>query len=261
MIRIASTRRTLRAACVLAGLLVSTSLPAQRLDDVLDASKKATADAQQSQQRIDALADESRALLEEYRALNRQIEGLDVYNERLERQIAAQEQRIAVIDASFGDATVLARQMLPLLIRMIDSLQDFVALDRPFHLQERNQRVASLRRNMDRADITLAEKFREVIDAYQIEIDFGRKIDTYRDTITIGGEQREVDVLRVGRIALLYRTADGGSCGVWNPLTKAWEPLADSDFDVAIRDGIRMANRQAALELLWLPVPAPEVAP
>ncbi|MCG3169771.1 MAG: hypothetical protein CALGDGBN_01294 [Pseudomonadales bacterium] len=261
MNRIATMRRALRLACAAAALLASAALPAQQLEEVLDAAEAGTAEAQQSQRRIDELAEETRALLEEYRALNRQIEGLDVYNTRLERQITAQEQRIEAIDASLGEVTVLARQMLPLLVRMIDSLESFIALDRPFHLRERRERIAFLRHNMDRPDIALAEKFRQVMDAYRIEIEFGRKIDTYRDTIAVGGEEREVDVLRVGRIALLYRTPDGGACGLWNPQARAWEPLDSGDFDVAIRDGIRIAGRQAALALLPLPVTAPEAAP
>ena len=261
MNRIATMRRALRLACAAAALLASAALPAQQLEEVLDAAEAGTAEAQQSQRRIDELAEETRALLEEYRALNRQIEGLDVYNTRLERQITAQEHRIEAIDASLGEVTVLARQMLPLLVRMIDSLESFIALDRPFHLRERRERIAFLRHNMDRPDIALAEKFRQVMDAYRIEIEFGRKIDTYRDTIAVGGEEREVDVLRVGRIALLYRTPDGGACGLWNPQARAWEPLDSGDFDVAIRDGIRIAGRQAALALLPLPVTAPEAAP
>lgn len=254
-------RHMTRIACIGVMLAAAAVTHGQQLDEVLGVSEAARGEARQSQQRIDALAEGAQALLDEYRVLNRQIEGLDVYNARLERQIAAQEQRITAIDASLEEVTVLSRQVLPLLIRMIDSLDSFIALDRPFHLQERQERIAALRRNMDRPDLPLGEKFRQVMDAYRIETDFGRSIDTYRDTIPVAGEQREADVLRVGRIALLYRTADGSLCGQWNPLTRAWEALDRGEFELVIRDGIRIARRQAAIELLPLPVMAPEAAP
>ncbi len=262
MMRVPELWRAWRAGCGAALLLAgAAAATAQQLDEVLDASRMATAAARQSQQRIDGLVDESQALFEEYRTLSRQIEGLDVYNARLEHQIAVQEQRIAAIGASLEEATVLSRQVLPLLVRMIDSLDAFIALDRPFHLDERHGRIALLRQDIDAPELSLAEKFRQVMDAYRIEIEFGRKIDSYRDTVEVDGVRREVDILRIGRIALLYRTLDGASCGQWNPFTHAWEALPGHDYDAAIRDGIRMANRQAAIGLLQLPVAAPEVLP
>ena len=45
-----------------------------------------------------------------------------------------------------------------------------------------------------RADIPLAEKYRQVMEAYRIEIEYGRKIDTYKDTIAVAGEPREGSV-------------------------------------------------------------------
>lgn len=253
-------RRCCSAVAVSAFLSCATSASAQPLDQAVAASEAASALARQSQQRIDALADETQALLDEYRRLVRQSEGLDVYNTRLERQIGAQEQRLARLDASFVEATELSRQVLPLLVRMIDSLEAFIALDRPFSLAERHQRIALLRRDLDRPEMTLAEKFRQVLDAYRIEIEFGRKIDSYRDTIELDGEHREVDILRVGRIALLYCTPDGAACGQWNPYHRAWEALAGHEYVRAIRAGIRMAKGQAAIDLLRLPVAAPEAA-
>ena len=148
---------------------------------------------------------------------------------------------------------------MPLLVRMIDGLESFVALDKPFHLGERRDRIAFLRRNLDRSDIPLAEKYRQVMEAYRIEIEYGRKIDTYKDTIAIGGEQREVDILRVGRIALLYQTPDQEAAGFWNPTQGAWEPLEGNEYRSAIREGMRMANKQASIDLLTLPIAAPEV--
>ena len=159
---------------------------------------------------------------------------------------------------SLADVTIIQRQITPLVIRMIDGLEEFVALDLPFHLQERGDRIAFLRNNLDRADVTTAEKFRQVLEAYKIEIEYGRKIDTYKDTITIEGVEREFNVLRVGRVALLYQTPDLAVSGHWNVATRSWEELDSAQYRSAIQNGIRMANKQAAIDLLMLPVAAPE---
>jgi hypothetical protein len=105
--------------------------------------------------------------------------------------------------------------MTPLVIRMIDGLEQFVEMDVPFNLDERRDRVEFLRTNVDRSDLTVAEKFRQVLEAYNIELQYGRGFETYSDTIELAGGPREVDFLRIGRIALVYQTTDGRrpACG------------------------------------------------
>ena len=62
--------------------------------------------------------------------------------------------------------------------------------------------------------------------------------------------------LRFGRIALVYQTLDGMEAGVWNQTTKNWDPL-DASYRTAIRQGLRIARKQAAPDLIRLPLPVP----
>ncbi|MBK7171247.1 MAG: DUF3450 domain-containing protein [Gammaproteobacteria bacterium] len=245
-------------AMSVAALLGAPSIHADTFNDIFRVSQASAEAGQASQAKIDKIADETRDLLQEYKTVTKQIDGLKVYNARLEKQIANQTTRASQIDQSIADVTIIQRQITPLVIRMIDGLEEFVALDLPFHLQERGDRIAFLRNNLDRADVTTAEKFRQVLEAYKIEIEYGRKIDTYKDTITIEGVEREVNVLRVGRVALLYQTPDLAVSGHWNVATRSWEELDSAQYRSAIQNGIRMANKQAAIDLLMLPVAAPE---
>ncbi len=247
----------LASALVASSLAASTAI-ADRLDDVLRVGQNRTEAAQESQQRIDQIADQTRTLLTEYKQVNKQIEGLKVYNSRLERQIANQEQRMADIDESIADITVIQRQILPLAIRMVDGLEEFVNLDLPFHMEERQGRIEFLRENMDRSDLSTAEKFRQVLEAYKIENEYGRKLDSYTDTINLDGSEREVNILRIGRIALLYQTTDLNNFGYWDQESDQWTPLSGGEFRSAITKGIRMANKQASIDILTVPVPAPE---
>jgi len=97
-----------------------------------------------------------------------------------------------------------------------------------------------------------------VLEAYNIELQYGRGIDTYRGTIDLGGTKRDVDFLRVGRIALVYQTTDGALAGAWDKSAGAWVELPSGEYDAAIRKGIRIAKKQATIELLSMPVSAPE---
>lgn len=239
-------------------LLSAAGAQANTLEAVLKVGEQTHVAAQKSQVKIDKLSEETRDLLTDYKTVMKQVDGLKVYNARLEKQIDNQNQRIAQIEESISQVTVIQRQVTPLLLRMIDSLEQFVTLDLPFHKQERADRLAFLKNNVDRSDLSVAEKFRQVLEAYKIENEYGRKIDTYADTINIGGVDREVTILRVGRVALLYQTSDAEVTGAWNKESKTWEQLDSGEFRSAVRKGIKMANKQASINILKLPVSAPE---
>ena len=248
------------AALVAAGTLTGMAAPVQAstLDSVLNVGEAKTKAARDSQAKIDRLADETRDLLSDYKTVTKQIDGLKVYNSRLQRQIDNQTLRITEIDDSIDQVTIISRQMTPLAIRMIDGLESFVELDVPFHLEERMQRIAFLRSNLDRSDVSIAEKFRQVLEAYKIENEYGRKIDAYKGSIEIDGVERDVNFLRVGRISFLYQTTDTEMSGAWDQASRSWVPLSRGEYRNAIMKGLRIARKEASIDLMNLPVAAPE---
>ena len=253
-------KNTLIAALVSAGVLAGTvaAVQATTLESILEVGESKNQAAKKSQVKIDRLADETRDLLGDYKTVVKQVDGLKVYNGRLQRQIENQKKRVIEIDNSISQVTVIQRQMTPLVIRMIDGLEQFVELDVPFNKEERIRRIGFLRANLDRADVSVAEKFRGVLEAYNIELQYGRGMDTYRGNIDLGGSQREVDFLRIGRVALVYQTIDGDNSGVWDNSARTWVDLPPGEYDGAIRKGIRIAKKQATIDLLNMPIPAPE---
>lgn len=248
---------------VIVGSLIGTASIAnadETLQAILNVSTEKNAAAVKSQVKIDKLAEETRSLLTDYKTVNKQIDGLKVYNARLQSQIDNQVRRISDIDESIANVTIVQRQMTPLVIRMIDGLEQFVELDVPFHIDERRQRVAFLRSNLDRSDVTIAEKFRQVLEAYKIENEYGRKIDAYKGSVDIGGVERDVNFFRVGRVALLYQTTDTEVSGAWDQASKSWVQLDSGEYRNAIMKGLRIARKEASIDLLKLPIPAPEAA-
>jgi hypothetical protein len=56
----------------------------------------------------------------------------------------------------------------------------------------------------------------------------------------------------------VYQTKDGAETGAWNTGTQSWEALSAGDYASAVRKGVRIAKKQATIELLNMPVAAPE---
>ena len=245
-----------RCAAVLAtGLGCVAGLPASgaTLDDIFVVADRINAQARTSQGKIEALTEETRELYTDYKLVLNEIENLRVFNRQLERSIADQNRELAQLSDSIDRVTVIERQVTPLMLRMIDTLERFVELDLPFLLSERRERVERLRTIMDRADVAVSEKFSQVLQAYQIENEYGRTMEAYGDTISVDGTNYIVDVLKMGRVALVYQTSDGEQTGMWNDTERRWEALGD-EYTAPVRNGIRMARQQLAPGLLTLPV-------
>ena len=193
----------------------------------------------------------------EYDQVWREIEGLRAYNAILERQIETQNRRMAELESTIGEVPDLERQLPPLIERMVDGLEQFIELDIPFNEEERANGVAQLRNIVENAAVNNSEKLRRVLEAWEIENNYGREFAAYEDTLEIDGVVREVDMLRVGRVALLYQTQDLEQVGAWDPRQRQFVALG-TEHRNSIRQAIRMAQNTTAPVLVLLPIKPPE---
>ncbi len=231
--------------------------PTETLGDAVEMRGQANSELSETQSRIEVLSDATDDLLTQYQSALRQHESLVIYNRQLDALIAAQEVERASLAEQTDQVELVSRDVTPLMLRMIDALNAFVSLDVPFLEKERTDRVLDLRKLMHRADVTEAEKYRRIMEAYQIENEYGRTIEAYRSTLAQDDKEVTVNFLRVGRIALVYQTLDESEAGVWNQDSRRWETLEGS-FRSAIRNGLRIARKQTAPDLIRLPLPAPK---
>ena len=245
---------------ILIGFVILITLPmmvpAETLSQVLNGQTERTLLAQESQQRIDKEVEQTRKMEARYRAALKEIDGLKIYNQLLELQIENQARVKVDLEQSILVASQINRNIVPVLVGMIDALDQFVQMDVPFLMEERTNRVNSLDELMQREDVTVAEKFRKVTEAYQIENDYGKTIETYKDTLEVDGKTLELDFLRIGRVSFLYQSVDGDVSGVWNQKTRSWENADDNRN--GIKAGLKIAKKQVAPDLVILPVDSAE---
>jgi hypothetical protein len=232
--------------------------PIDILGDSLVVQSTTSQDSQQSQVKISNLSNQTQELLGEYRLVLQQIDRLIAYNEYVERLITDQEFQIKDINQQLIDFAIIERGIVPLMLESIDTLDKFIDLDIPFLLDERKQRIARLRIIMDQSDITVSEKYRQIMDAYQIETSYGSDIEAYIGFLEIDGENRQVDFLRIGRTSLTYQTPDQEETGFWNKELQEWEDLPRKYTDY-VKQGLKIAKKQVTPDLIELPIEAPGV--
>lgn len=175
------------------------------------------------------------------------------YSAMIEEQLRSQQREIMSLQAELAGMDATAAEIQPMLQKMFDNLESFVAADVPFLAKERAQRVSRLRDLMGEPDKTAGEKYRRLLEAYTIEMEYGRTMDSYRDTMNDG---READFIRLGRISLMYRTTDGKDVGYWDQQKKGW--VSAPEYSRAIEVAFRIAKQTTAPDLITVPVPAPQ---
>ena len=227
------------------------------LNKTINDTVKSQEDSRQTQQTIDKLADTTQDMLQEYRNTLQQTENLNSYNNQLEKNITNQKETLASITKQLDGVEDVQRNIVPLMLRMVSVLEKFINLDMPFLLEERQARLKVIKDMMDRSDVSLPDKYRRIMEAYQIEMGYGRTIDTNNDTIEINGKKYTVNLLRIGRVALLYQTLDGEESGYWDKETRTWKQLPD-EYNASIAEGILIADKKSPPDLFKIPVMAPE---
>jgi len=236
-------------------LLEAGEPPRVPLSQVVDTQLASDHETADSQHRVEAMDDETHALLERYKELTSEAESMNSYSAQLEQQVASQGEEIASTKQQLTEIEQTTREVIPLMESMIDRLDRFIALDIPFLMEERTKRMETLKSVMERADVTTSEKYRRIVEAYQIEMDYGRTLETYEGQLVGDPSARTVQFLRIGRVALLYQSLDGSETGYWDTGKRSW--VVDNDYRNAVKRGIAVALKQGAPDLLIAPVSAP----
>ena len=247
----------LASVTLMTGVL-SLSAIAQEVAPVLDASREAAQETERSQERIDQLDARTQGLLSDFRANLQQLEQLNRYNASQQRQVDAQRREMASLEEDISNIASLQRAIQPLMEDMVEALDQLVEADIPFLLEERRNRVERLRRLMDDPARSPAQRYRLVVEAYQIENEYGRTIESYRGDIQIGGRSFEnVEFLRIGRVALIMRTDDDQTLKRFDRASGQWVDL-DMAMLPDVRQASRIAREQIPPDLIFVPLTAPQ---
>lgn len=251
----ASALRKASGLLLLSTLAVPSALMANTVDKSLSVSDKTHQAMAKSQKTLNKLDEQTLGMLTEYQFNQRQADITEAYNAQLQRLINSQGEEISALQEQITSVERTEQAMLPLLGVMVAKLAEFVAHDLPFLPDERSERIAKLTKLLDRADVSIAEKYRQILEAYLVEVGYGRTFEAYSERLINDDNNTHVNYLRVGRMALYYQGLNGQEGALWLPAQKTWMPLASAQ-NLELSKALQMAQQQRVPELLDLLVPA-----
>ncbi|QIZ77192.1 DUF3450 domain-containing protein [Ferrimonas lipolytica] len=255
-------KRTKLASTVIAALALTVSgmsVAADKLTNIQDADKQIQVDAAKSQQKVNKLYDQAQDMLFEYRLVVDETETLKHYNDYVSTLVSDQQDRIDSLQSQIDGIERTKQGVVPLMSRMIESLDQFVALDIPFQIEERTARVERLKEVMGDSDVSTSEKYRLVLDAYQIENEYGNKMNAYEGTLSLDGKEKVVDFFHLGRVVFMAQSVDQKQAWVWDNEDRSWTAMPEDSMR-NVTSAIKMARRQAAPDLFRVPVKTAESA-
>lgn len=241
------------ASYTFAGPVLAETKPQGAVKRVLDQRKEGNEASARSQRKVDELSAHADSSVQEYRALQESLLPLKAQNAQLERLIAQQEESLLALERQVGEVARVRHAIMPLLRRMLASLDEFVSLDLPFLSKERKKRSAALHALMDDASASVASQTRRLFEAYMVELEYGRKLEAYEDQIDLEGVPTAVEILRVGRVGLYYLSLDGERAGRYSRSKNRFEPL-DAQQAKQIRSALQVAKKRIPPQLIELPV-------
>ncbi len=243
-------------ATAMVGALALTSnniIAADALTDLQKAEAKTFKASAKSQAKINTIYEKTQDLLAEYRNTVDEADVLRGYNDHVQRMVNDQKVNIKSLQKQINGIDKIKQGVVPLMYKMIDTLEKFIELDVPMNIERRKERVANLRNVMSNSNVTTSEQFRLVLEAYEIEAGYGTIFDAYQAEMDFNGTTLTADFVHMGRIAFVAQSLDGKRSWLWNNQKRAWEELSD-EYLKPVKDAIAMARKQLPMDLTKLPV-------
>jgi hypothetical protein len=239
----------------LAVLLLLAAAPAlgQTAED-LSGTVDETIDTEQATQEMrDEWATEKAEYENRYRVARSNVDWLRQRIEVEQQRSAALDDRVAELERRLDESGRLQAVIQDSMVAVLHRLERVVDADLPFLAQERQQRLQFLRAELAKPEVDPAEKLRRLLEGLLVEAQYGETVEVTQEKITIGGNEVFVDMLRVGRLAMFWRSPDGTMIGTWDPVTEAYAELPGG-YSRTLQKAMEMATRMRPVQLLSLPL-------
>ena len=249
------SKKSLIASTIIGALAFSASnfASADALTELQKAEAQIFKNSSKSQSKINNIYEQTQELLAEYRNTVDEADVLSGYNDHVQLMVDDQKANIKSLEDQIAGIDKTKQGVVPLMYKMIDTLEEFVDLDVPMNIDARKERIAGLRDVMGDSDVSVSEQFRLVLEAYEIEASYGTIFGVYQGELDLGDRMITADFVHMGRISFVAQSLDMKNAWVWNNEKRSWEALGD-EYLKPVTDAVRMARKQLPLDPAKLPV-------
>lgn len=211
---------------------------------------------QQSHKKRTKWEEEKIKLVNEYEQLLQQKQSLENENKALSEQQQSLQTLNQTMNRQIEESIRVQKELAPFLTHIYEQLKRFIKTDAAFLKEERSTRLSTLDKTIKDPQISIAEKYRKVMEAIFIEAEYGSTIEVYQDKIQLGNSGQEEtlgNIFRLGRVSLFFLSLDQSLCGVFIPGENKWLRLSDKHLP-AIRSAVEIGTKRKPAELLPLPI-------
>nr|WP_320049956.1 DUF3450 domain-containing protein [uncultured Desulfuromonas sp.] len=207
-----------------------------------------------TQDKVEQWSEERQALVNDLLDQKTQLEWNRFQTKKYRQYVDHKKVTIADLKRQKEQMSLLRKELEPFLDSSVETLHEDVAGDLPFLDLERSERLTFLDQSLTDPDLPLSEKLRRVLEALQVEADYGNSVEVTEQTLPLAGGDTMVEVLRLGRIGLFYISPNGDKVGQWDEKKRVWKPLPE-DYRDTVRVTIDIIEQKRAAELIDLPLP------
>ncbi len=247
------TSKQLALAAAIAVAFAATAAHTQDAAQLSDTVKKTVETHQQTQKKQQEWANEQADLSARLRSARAQVDFFDKKKALEEKEVAALDKGVAELERRMVESVRLNDSLLDTLNAVVTRLEGFVEGDLPFLLTERRARIAGVKDALARPDYTGAEKLRRVLEALQVEANYGNVAEVYQEKIVVNDEEVFADMVRIGRVSVYWLTPDGKRVGEYDRGQGKWVEL-DHKYAHTINETREMALRLRSVEVVSLPL-------
>ncbi len=209
---------------------------------------------QKTQKARDEWAVKKTELKAQYAALQEEKRRLKDKNKKLCRELENRQKKVNNLTLKVEDVLRISEELFPFLENTYKRLAEFIENDTPFLFNERKKRIKNLERILYDPAISIAEKFRKLMEAVSIEAEYANTIETYQEKIKIEGKESIMaNIFRLGRISLFFLSPDMKTCGVYDPASNLWKKVPP-EYGRAIHAAIEIGSKRRPASILELPL-------
>ncbi len=189
-------------------VLAGPSLAAEELQSLENISEELVKIRQDIGQLHDQINFQKSRYNDQVRAFSNQQSDLEVKNSRAALNITELERELAKLREENAQKRAAYDEVTPVLEGAITELRKTVAQSLPFKRQDRLDALDEIENKLQTSLITPNKAANQLWAFVEDELILGRSSGLYNESITVEGEDRLVKVLRIGKLAMFFKTQD-----------------------------------------------------